>query len=104
MDENASSLGDRLRALQLARGLASDEEGARLVDVSYRQYQRWISGESDPRGSSLKKIADAFDIPIAELIGEPSERQLDRIEKELSRQGELLDALAAELKTRRRAG
>lgn len=92
-------MGQRLRELARARGLSSDEEAARLVGVSYRQYQRWLSGESDPRGSSLKQIATAFEVPIAELIeDEPlSERQLDRIEAELRRQGELLDALHSKI-------
>ena len=95
MEENPGSLGERLRELARARGLSSDEDAARLVGVSYRQYQRWLSGESDPRGSSLKQIAEAFEVPIAELIGDeaPSERQLDRMEAELERQGQILDAL-----------
>ena len=90
-----SSLGELLRDLRKARGLDSDEDAARLVGISYRQYQRWLSGESEPRGHSLKLISDAFDVPIRMLVGVseelvPDETQLDRIE-------DLLNRLAAAL-------
>lgn len=88
-------LGTRLRALARARGLGSDEDAARHVGVSYRQYQRWLSGESEPRTSSLARVAEAFGIPLTELVGEPDKDQLDRIEDQLSRVLLLLGETAA---------
>jgi transcriptional regulator with XRE-family HTH domain len=76
----SEELGERLRRAARAQGITSDEEAARLVGVSYRQYQRWLSGESDPRGSNLKLISEKLGVPIAELVGAPDPSQLDRIE------------------------
>src|SRR5947209_15140887 len=85
LNVHGEQLGVRLRTLARARGITSDEDAARLIGVSYRQYQRWLSGESDPRSTSLKQIAQAFEIPLVELLGEPDPTQLDRIEAKLER-------------------
>lgn len=91
LDRAQGQLGARLRALARTHGLESDEAAARHIDVSYRQYQRWLSGDSEPRTSTLKRIAAAYDIPLAELLGEPDKSQLDRIEEKLERLLEQID-------------
>lgn len=83
VDLEKQPLPAKLRALARARGLNSDEDAARLIKVSYRQYQRWLSGESEPRASSLKQIAAAYEISLIELLGEPDKSQLDRLEQRL---------------------
>jgi transcriptional regulator with XRE-family HTH domain len=98
---SGEELGERLRRLARMHGLGSDEDAARHVGVSYRQYQRWLSGVSQPRTSSLKQIAEAFDVSLAELVGEPDPSQLDRIEQALSRQEAILEGLAAALSAER---
>jgi transcriptional regulator with XRE-family HTH domain len=93
MQSDDVSFGARLRRLSRADGCESDEDAARKIGVSYRQYQRWLSGESEPRGSSLKLIAEAFGVPISELVDLPDEDQLDRIEGLLLEQQQLLTRL-----------
>lgn len=92
VDLDAEQLTAKLRALARAHpDVKSDEDAARLIGVSYRQYQRWLAGESTPRGSTLKRIAAAYGVPLAELLGEPAKSQLDRIE------GMLAELLAREV-------
>jgi transcriptional regulator with XRE-family HTH domain len=93
MEDSDISFGTRLRTLSRAAGCESDEDAARRIGVSYRQYQRWLSGESEPRASSLKLIAEALGVPVSELIGLPDENQLDRIEALLLEQQALLNQL-----------
>lgn len=84
LDAKDTDLGARLRAYAAALGITSDEDAARKVGVSYRQYQRWLSGESEPRARSIRQIAEAFSIPVSDLVGLPDESQLDRIEGTLT--------------------
>lgn len=80
MDERERRLGDRLQELRLAHGL-TQENAAPRVGVSYRQWQRWEGNESEPHAANLKKIADAFGISVAELLGLANgASQLDRVE------------------------
>lgn len=79
-----SEVGQRIETLRRAHGL-SQEAAAHEVGVTSRQWQRWASGESEPRASNLARISERFDVPASELIGaaagEP--KQLDRIERRL---------------------
>jgi transcriptional regulator with XRE-family HTH domain len=80
------------------------EEAARRVGVSYRQWQRWEAGDSVPYPRSLEAIAQAFDIDVSQFFDEPTarpatpdpfagadlKRQLDRIENMLRAQLRML--------------
>lgn len=49
----------------------SQEDAARRIGISNRQYVRWAAKESVPYLSSIEKVADAYDVPIAQLLGPP---------------------------------
>ena len=81
---------ERLSELR-ERASLSQEDAARKVGVTHRQWQRWESGESMPYPRNLDKVASAFGISVAEFFDDvpltvPDTRsdQLDRIETELA--------------------
>ena len=64
-------IGSRLRSARKAKSL-SQERLARQADVSLNMVSRLERGEiADPHISGLRKIADALDMSIGELLGEP---------------------------------
>jgi transcriptional regulator with XRE-family HTH domain len=77
-------VSQRLRELRELQGL-SQEDAARKVGITQRQWQRWESGESMPYPRSLDMVASAFEISVAEFFDPPQPiasdpSQLDRIE------------------------
>lgn len=83
-------IANRLEVLRKAHGL-SQEAAAHEVGVSNRQWQRWASGESEPRASNLARISERFNVSVSELVGAGTETQFDRIEAKLD---QLLDGQA----------
>jgi transcriptional regulator with XRE-family HTH domain len=80
-------VSERLRELRELQGL-SQEDAARKVGITHRQWQRWESGQSMPYPRSLDAVASAFGISIAEFFDPPEPieadpSQLDRIEAAL---------------------
>ncbi|MEV7713060.1 helix-turn-helix transcriptional regulator [Streptomyces sp. NPDC088270] len=62
-------LGDRIRVLR--KGLpATQEKLAEMTGIDRRTLQRIERGISDPRYSDLLLIAEALDVPLAELVQE----------------------------------
>jgi transcriptional regulator with XRE-family HTH domain len=89
-------VSERLRELRERQGL-SQEDAARKVGITQRQWQRWESGDSMPYPRSLDMVASTFGISVAEFF-DPAEpvvdtTQLDRIEGKLD---ELLSLLRGE--------
>jgi transcriptional regulator with XRE-family HTH domain len=76
---------ERLSELRERAGL-SQEDAARKVGVTHRQWQRWESGESMPYPRNLDRVASAFGIAVAEFFDDQpaaaprDDTQLDRIE------------------------
>jgi transcriptional regulator with XRE-family HTH domain len=70
-DERARKLrvkfGKRCRALRQAAGL-SQMDMVRHADFSLSHYQKLERGDLDPRLSTLKKLAGAFDVTISALL------------------------------------
>lgn len=59
-------LGQKLKELRATRGM-SQEYLAEESRVSLRTIQRIESNESEPTGETIKRIANALDVPITEL-------------------------------------
>ena len=60
-------LGKRCRQLRELRDL-SQLDIVRYYDLSLSHYQKIERGDLDPRLSTLKKLAVAFDVTLAELL------------------------------------
>tara|TARA_R110002096_G_scaffold434442_1_gene655970 strand:+ start:3606 stop:4196 length:591 start_codon:yes stop_codon:yes gene_type:complete len=58
---------ENLKQHRVSRGL-SQEKLADIADVSLRTIQRLESGESEPRGDTVIRIAKALDIPPGDLL------------------------------------
>lgn len=90
-----TEIGERLRALRKAHAL-SQEAAAHKVGASYRQWQRWEAGETEPRASNVAQISAAFEVSVAELVGPGPQSQLDRIEVAVSQLAAQLQDLRGE--------
>jgi transcriptional regulator with XRE-family HTH domain len=97
----AEDLPRRLRALREQHDPPLKKaDAAKLVGVSLRRYSDWELGKAAPHLSSISKIADAYGIPAAQLMGTngtaPADTgQLDRIEHKIDLLLEHLDILPA---------
>lgn len=60
-------LGQRCRHVRLQRGL-SQLDMVRHADFSLSHYQKIERGDLDPRFTTLRKLADAFDMRLSELL------------------------------------
>ena len=77
----------RLLQLRERQGL-SQEDAARKVGITTRQWQRWETGESMPYPRNLDMVASRFGISISEFFDEETPAtlepdQLDRLEAKL---------------------
>lgn len=80
-------VSERLLELRERQGL-SQEDAARKVGITHRQWQRWETGASMPYPRNLDAVASAFGIGVGEFFdAEPTQMsdvsQLDRIEAKL---------------------
>ena len=66
-----TSLAEKLRILRAQRGFAQTE-AAEKIGVDRHTLRRLERGVGEPRYPTLRKIATAYDIPVEELIGEPT--------------------------------
>lgn len=64
--------GHRIREARAAQGL-SLEQLARLTGISAPALSLIETGKRDPRLTTLKRIADAFRLPLAKLVAEVSD-------------------------------
>lgn len=87
-------LVERLEELRERHGL-SQEDAARKVGITHRQWQRWESGDSTPYPSSLSKIASAFGITVAEFFDEEGLPPAKTPDPQLDRLEDMLNALLA---------
>ncbi len=60
-------LGDRCRQLRKKRGL-SQLDIVRHHEFGLSHYQKIERGELDPRFTTLKKLAEAYGVSVAELL------------------------------------
>jgi transcriptional regulator with XRE-family HTH domain len=62
-----TQIGERLRALRLARGLSQADLG-KALDISYQQVQKYEKGGNRMSASTLLKVAAFFAIPPQSLL------------------------------------
>jgi transcriptional regulator with XRE-family HTH domain len=96
--------GDRLKQLRLQKGLTY-QQMAEQLSLGTKQFWRYESGENDPTGDVLRRLAEVFKVSADYLLGltdEPMpwlrEGDLTKKEREVItawRRGERLDAIRA---------
>ena len=62
----------RLRELREARNIKA-KDVAEMLGVSYRNYQRYETGDIDTPSSKLVKLCDFFDVSADYLLGRSDE-------------------------------
>ena len=67
-DELLGRIGHRIRAARTERGLTQKALGS-LAGVHDVHISRLESGTLDTRISTLRKVAEALDVSVAELVG-----------------------------------
>ena len=60
--------GNRLREIRLSRGF-TQEELSEFLDIGIRQIHRYESGETDPSGDVVSKIATLLGVTTDYLLG-----------------------------------
>jgi transcriptional regulator with XRE-family HTH domain len=66
VEKGTQPLGEVMREARIRRGFGQ-EESARRIGVSVRQYGNWERGKHTPGGAFLRPIAEALDLPYDEL-------------------------------------
>lgn len=68
---------DRVRLLRKEKGMKQDE-AAKFLGISYRNYQRLEADGEKPQYDTLLKLADAYDVSVDWLMGRTEDRVLHR--------------------------
>jgi transcriptional regulator with XRE-family HTH domain len=68
-DEQLKKLGERIKALRIAKGYSNYEHFAYEHEISRAQFGRYENGQ-DLRFSSLIKLLNAFEITLDEFFSE----------------------------------
>lgn len=63
-----TGIGERIRAVRLERG-ESQEAVARRADIATMTLLRVEHGRSQPSLATLAAIAEALEVPLADLLG-----------------------------------
>lgn len=69
-----NTIGKNIYMLRKKQGL-TQEELARLVNVSFQAISKWETGNSTPDISALPLLANVFHCSIDSLLGYPAEQQ-----------------------------
>ena len=98
MKTTGNVLADKIRSLRQSRGL-SQAALARRMGMKPSQLCKIELGHNGLSESSIRRVADALGVTIAELMGEAEERRETKVEErvECSETGELLRTLLDEL-------
>lgn len=64
------TIGERIKQTRKAKGL-TQKELAETAEITVAAISRYESGDREPKAGSLIKIAEAFGVPVSELLGEP---------------------------------
>lgn len=103
--EEARRIGARIAELRDRHHL-TQQVAADRIGVAYRTYQTWEAGDATPRWHNFQKIATVYGVSVDHILGndEIAEdlrtrdgvlERLAAIEREVSRQGDLLESLVA---------
>jgi len=79
-ETEVESLAVRIKPIRIASGL-TQEQLATSIGISQTSVGNWESGEF-PRGRNLAKLAEAFGIDVADLMGE-SHKNIDDFAEEV---------------------
>lgn len=84
-------LSENIKTIRKQRGYTQEEVAARL-NVSRQTVSKWEKGYSVPDADLLAKLAEIFEIPVSELLGEPEEQPVEQsaIAEQLARVNEQL--------------
>lgn len=92
------TIGERIKEARKAKGLKQKElaEAAGVAGITLRQYE---SGKYSPKYDKVVKIAEALNIPMSELLGEPrpatpTDHTESRLNQLMEECGELISASA----------
>lgn len=66
------SIGTRIAAIRASKGVTQSELAERLGLLSSESISRYERGERIPRISTLRRIAEALDSSIWDILGEPN--------------------------------
>ncbi len=67
MDNNLAVLADNLRRFRAAAGM-TQEQAAEAAGLSRAAYRNLEGGKSEPRTSTLARLARALQVPLADLV------------------------------------
>lgn len=72
-----NTFGKNVRFLRRMRGISQDQLADKLGYKSFTTIQRWETGDNEPNLSTIKKVAEIFQIDIDKLIKEDLDSQSD---------------------------
>lgn len=92
------NIGENIRQIRKAKGL-TQKEVVLSAGFDTGQYSRIENGKTDPSVSTLKKIAKAIGVPLADLFANESDlKEVKSYDKTLMEKVTLLDSLEEEEK------
>lgn len=94
-------LSDNIKVLRKAKGL-SQEELAIKLNVVRQTVSKWEKGLSVPDAQMLTQLAEALDVSVSELLGEPEIREEDPQVQILAAKLEVLNGQFAKQAEQRR--
>lgn len=69
-------LSDNIKAIRKNRGFTQEDLATRL-HVTRQTISKWEKGYSVPDADLLSRMAEVFEVPVTELLGEPSQPASD---------------------------
>ena len=91
----SKDLAERLKQIRAHKNL-SQKEVALTVGIDRAQYSRFESGKADPSLPTLKKIAAALEVKIADLFTEEEGYEVNSANKPLMEKMKLIEELSEE--------
>ena len=74
--------GEKIKRARLDKGLTQKELGEKLGGISQQQIGQWETGKANPKIETLKRIADALQVGLWEII-ELDEMDLETLKQEV---------------------
>ena len=101
-DQLRDTIGKNVKNLRLAQGM-TQEQVAREVGMTWRNYQRYEKGKIVPRNENLEKLAKVFGVEPAVILGQmPGPHGIEQNVQQLARTVAVLEAQVHELVAWRR--
>jgi transcriptional regulator with XRE-family HTH domain len=91
------TLSDNIKFYRQQREL-SQKEICALIGINQAQYSRVENGKVEPNLASLRKIADALQVPVADLLKEDKKVELDSFDLSMIEKLKLIEELGEEEK------